>query len=1145
MSQCNILWRQMFLALASLGVVPFAVTASASPVSAGYRETVGIAVAAGVQTALTERVALSADGRFIKAGDGTLTLPVSAVDSSVSPTVHVLGGTLALTATSLPTADASTPSEVIARKAAFWVDAANGQGLVATNGESSSAYAARWCDRRETNLSAPTMWYAEPWWTNSTSSALWGVPPSVQTVDGRRTVFFGGKNSSQCMLFCKDGKTAKLSGVRDVFLVIGVTNCLGLVLGHYGDPGSPFFNTEVETWPVKRFHYPRNDVGVDSYVARFYLDGMRFDPFTVGPKRGFQLYERHHVEDIRADTGAMAFFTGYSDKKSCEGGDYLCEAVIFTNRLTEVERLDVRRYLMAKWGLPHVQRTETPMQRNYATFATSSNATVEVTVDGADAMDDIRLSGEGTLVKKGSGTLTLGPSDAVPFSGTLNLEDGAVATRGGRIPSVRLASGTRLTSREVNTSSAAPDTSEGQSAAATTVTMHGDAGDGTVVKDGAGPARVRSIASDVKRLKVTEGQLVLDSGNAAHTFSPASAVSATIPNHDFEQRPANLYRGDAPYAQSYRLDAASGWTALNGASDAVVLTSVPSSSGDKWGTWCSHPCPQGTNVLYLISNAGAYTTVTFPADGYYQGSVLASVRWRDDEPKYSPVDVFLGTDLSSTNVIGTVVGAMKNVGAQDFRRYYFRTPYVEAGKAYVFGVKSREKVDAGIALDDFRLDLIPDGESQQAAYKIPNGDFEQIGPIAHMWRLTNGCTVAGWTFCDWLVKSVPAVAVALPSTICGSGRLFSAADVVWNSVQMALASNSWIETTFTPPAGTYWLRGRMADWPANWEGTTLAAVGATIRATVTRSGTTIELGSQVASSHMLSGCVWPNAFTVDGAMPVTLRIEQAGNNSVALVDDFELVAAMTDELLADTSTEDKTKWNPLNPAAPKLVPDGAQSGYLRDYDGIVTVNSVQEPFVKYWGHNRFVGDRYIFLAQNGGMQQAVTIPQSGIYRLTYHERSRVTPSNGGNPVRAWIRSEDGSYTNFISKSTRYICTNFVEHSFMFNMPSAGRYVLAFQGTGYNWMTNPKEDLEALVDGVSLKHVAQTPTDVPDVPARMRISVSEGAMLALDFPGTIHTGTVTLGGRRVVGRIDSSTHPDFICGMGAIEARPEGAVIVIR
>lgn len=1141
MLQCNILRRQMFLSLASFGVVPFAVTAFAASVSVGYRETVGLSVAAGAQTALTERVALSADGRFIKAGDGTLTLPVGAVDSSVSPTVHVLGGTLALTTAATPSVDAATPPEVIARKAAFWVDAADGHGLVATNGESGAAYAARWCDRRETNPSAPTMWYAEPWWTNSTSSVLWGVPPAVKTVDGRRAVFFGGKSSSQCMLFCKNGKTAKLSDVRDVFLVIGVTNCLGLVLGHYGDDGSPFFNTAVEDWPVKRFHFPRNDVGIDSYVARFYLDGMRFDPFTVGPKRGFQLYERHYVEDIRADTGAMAFFTGYSDKKSCEGGDYLSEAVIFTNRLTEVERLDVQQYLMAKWSLPHVLRPETPMQRNYATFAMSSNATVEVTVDGADTLDDIRFSGEGTLVKKGSGTLTLGPSDAVPFSGTLSIEDGTVATRGGRIPSVRLASGDRLNSREVNTSSAALDTPEGQAVAATTVTVHGDAGDGTVVKDGAGPARVRSIAPDVKRLKVTEGQLVLDAGNMAQTFSPANAVSATIPNHDFEQCPASLFRTDKPYAQFYKLDAASGWTTLNGTHDALVLSAVPSSHGDLWGTWCSHPCPQGTNMLYLIDNAGAYTTVTFPANGYYQGSVLASIRWRGDVPKYSPVDVFLGADFSSTNVIGTVVGAMKNNAAQDFRRYYFRTPYVEAGKAYVFGVKNRDKVDSGIALDDFRLDLIPDGESRQAAYRIPNGDFEQISPISHACSLTNGCSVAEWTFCDWLVKSVPAVAVALPSTICGSGRLFSAADVMWNSVQITLASNSWVETTFTPPAGTYWLRGRMADWPANWEGTTFGTVGATVRATVTLNGASVELGSQGASSHMLTGYVWPNAFTVDGAMPVTLRIEQTGKNSIALVDDFELVSAMTDELLSDTAVEDQTKWVALDPAAPKLVPDGAQSGYLRNYDGALGT----EPFGKYWGYNRFAGDRYIFLAQNGGVQQSVTIPQSGIYRLTYHERSRVTPHNGGNPVRAWIRSEDGSYTNFISKSTRYICTNFVERTFMFNLPSAGRYVLAFQGTGCNWATNPKEDLEALIDGVSLKYIAETPVVAPDVPARMRISVAEGAMLALDFPGTIHTGTVTLGGKRVVGRIDSTTHPDFICGMGSIEARPEGAVIVIR
>lgn len=1144
-----ILFRGKHLTLAAIVAVAIAEVSGAAAV--GYREAVGIAVEAGAETALTERVALSADGRFMKSGDGRLTMPTAAIDPSVSPTMHVLGGTLSLTADAAASVDIANPPDVISEKATFWVDATDGNGLV-TDGE--SQYAMRWCDRRETNPSSPTMWYADSWWTNSTSSALWGVPPAVKTVDGRRTVFFGGKSSSQCMMFCKGGKWQPIAGVRDVFLVFGVTNCLGLVLGYYGDPESTFFNTEVSEWTdksaIKRFHHPRNNVGMDSFVARFYLDGTRFDPFTEGPKRGFQLYERHHVDDVR-ESRAQAFFTGYNDKNPHEGGDYLCEAIVFTNRLTETQRLDVRQYLMAKWDLPHRYRTATPMQRGYATFAASSNAIVEVDVADSESMDDIRLAGDGTLVKKGAGTLTLGPSGDVPFSGTLRLDGGAVATRGGRIPSVRLSAGQRINSREVNTSSAAPDTAEGQAAAATTVTLHGDAKEGMAVKDGPGPAHVRSVASDVKLLKVAEGQLVLDVGSVASPYAPASATSVDIPNHNFEIPLSAPYRNSDSYSQFRQLDQESGWTALNVNSEkAVVLTSVPSAEyGDQWRKWCTHPCPEGTNVLYLISSAGAYTTITFPADGYYEGSVLASVRHRGSNPGneayYSPVDVFLGEDLDSTNVIGTIIGATKDVkNGEDFRRYHFRTGKVEAGKEYVFGVKSRTKIDCGMALDDFRLDLIPDGERQQAAYKIPNGDFEQIGPIQNMYVPTNGCTTEGWTFCDWLVQSVPLVAVVMPSTITSAARLFTSADVVWNSAQIALMSNSWIETTFTPPAGTYWLRGRMADWPMRLENiVTFGTVGATVNAKVTIGGAAQDLGELVASSHRLTGYLWPNAFTVDGATPVTLRIEQQKVNSAAIVDDFELVSAMTDELLADPSADDTTKWKGLDPAAPKLVPNGAQAGYLRTYDGTVSGSDV--PYTTYWGHNRFAGDRYMFIAQNGGVQSAVSIPSPGTYRLTYHERSRLTPHNGGNPVRAWIRSEDGAYTNFISKSTRYFCTNFVEHAFMFTLPSAGKYVLAFQGTGYDYMNNPREDIEALVDGVSLKYVTETPADVPDVPEKLRIKVSEGAMLALDFPGTIRTGKVTLGGERIIGYVDSTTHPDYICGMGSIEARPEGTVVVIR
>ena len=153
--------------------------------------------------------------------------------------------------------------------------------------------------------------------------------------------------------------------------------------------------------------------------------------------------------------------------------------------------------------------------------------------------------------------------------------------------------------------------------------------------------------------------------------------------------------------------------------------------------------------------------------------------------------------------------------------------------------------------------------------------------------------------------------------------------------------------------------------------------------------------------------------------------------------------------------------------------------------------------------------------------------------------------NGANPIRAWIRSADGTYTNFISRSTRYWSTNYFENAFLFSLPSAGNYVLAFQGTGYNWMTNPREDIESLVDGVSLRRVTDELVDAPSAPEKMRIEVAKGAILALDFPGTLRTGPLKLGGEHVTGLVTSDTHPEYICGMGTIDARPLGCVLSIR
>ncbi len=1119
---------------------------AADDLKVGYREITGVSVESGATATQSGRVDVLPQGRLLKIGGGTLSMPLEAIESRVPSKVEVLDGTLELTAGAVAPRDVNNPPSVIAEKAAFWVDATAGKGLVSTNGEADAetgvvpVFAARWCDRRETNPASPTLLYAEAWWTNSTSSALWGVPPAVETIDGRRTVYFGGKNSSQCMMFMKNGALSAVTGVYDAFAVFGVTNCLGLVLGTYGEKVSTFFLTTIQTWPnIKYINYARHDVGPSSYSSRFYLDGAVFDPYYTGPKRGFQLYERHRFDSL-GDSNVQAFFTGYANPSAsvsaCDGGDYLSEVILFTNRLSDAERLDVERYLMAKWDLPHVKDGKLPMQRQYRAVSVAAGATLEVSANSGEIMDEIQLSGEGTVVKKGEGVMAVGPSGDVPFTGTLDLQGGSVIARGARVPAVALTSGSRLNSKEVRYSSADPVTEDeaAQASAATTVTLHSDAASGMAVKDGPGPARVRSIADGVKKLKVEAGQLVLDAG-VVSSASPIESISATIPNHDFE-RPftiGNFNSGD-PYAQFGKLMSDSGWTSMN---NGVLLTTIPSSKGDKWGTWLSNPCPQGTNVLYIIAGGGAYTTVTFPVSGYYHGSVLVSVRSRGAQ-QYSPVDVFLGKTLQTTNLIGTIVGGHNGAKPEDFRRHYFRTPYVEAGVEYVFGVKSRFSPDHGMAFDDFRMDYLPGGERDEPAYKIPNGDFEQIGPISHIINLANGVTTAGWTLSD------AGSDLTLPSTVVSSGRLFTIADVDTGSVQLMLASNAWAETTFTPPAGTYYLRGRMADWPSYW-GFNRSQRGATVHATVTISGETTDLGSLAAGGHLLTQYVWPNPFTVDGATPVTLRLTQPHNLRVVLVDDLELVSKLPEgELLADPEVEDDKVWTALNPAAPRLAEGVPQGGGLKSNLGVVTGTTT--PVSYYWGHNMFSGNIYMMLAENGGTQQSVTIPQAGTYRLTYHERSRVhNTGNGANPVRAWIRSADGSYTNFISRSTRYWSTNYYENAFLFSLPSAGNYVLAFQGTGYNWRTNPREDIETLIDGVSLRRVTDELVDVPSVPEKIRIEVANGAILALDFPGTLRTGSLKLGGTHVTGLVNSDTHPDYICGMGTIDARPIGCVLSIR
>ena len=305
-----------------------------------------------------------------------------------------------------------------------------------------------------------------------------------------------------------------------------------------------------------------------------------------------------------------------------------------------------------------------------------------------------------------------------------------------------------------------------------------------------------------------------------------------------------------------------------------------------------------------------------------------------------------------------------------------------------------------------------------------------------------------------------------------------------------------------------------------------------------------SLGTYTAASERLAENIWPVTFTVDGATAVTLSLALPAADGAVLVDDLDLVGDTPGdvELLTDTACETGTAWKKLDPWPAALGNGAVQDAAVRYYDGFLSNGA---PFGQYWGYNRFNGSKFLFLVENGGMQQTVNIPKAGIYRLVYHERSRKGTHNGANPVMAWIRNAAGTYTNMIARSTAHCSTNFVEYTCHFRLPAAGEYVLAFQGTGYNWATKPNEDIESLVDGVSLTYETGTLNETPDVPERMSIDVAPHAILALDFPGTLKVRRLHLGGLPVSGHVDATTHPAYLTGMGALDAPPAGSVFLLR
>lgn len=360
-------------------------------------------------------------------------------------------------------------------------------------------------------------------------------------------------------------------------------------------------------------------------------------------------------------------------------------------------------------------------------------------------------------------------------------------------------------------------------------------------------------------------------------------------------------------------------------------------------------------------------------------------------------------------------------------------------------------------------------------------------------------------------------------------RMFPAADAVCGATALAFNdANGKASTTFTAPAGTFRLKGRLANWPTrcrtwatneNRENTANTVVAATL----TRAdGTTVALGTVTADGHLSHDVVWPTAFTLDAAEEVTLTVTQT-SRAVGLLDDLVLVDAATadaGELVVNGGFERTDGFTVV------------ESGWQHKAERVLYASDPANT-----GFNAYEGDYGFMLRGQGAVRWTLNIPAEGLYRLRFaaHERTKSRANNGRNPVTATLAPAAGGEATTLLTATPF-GSNFYEYSALFNVAAAGTYTLTLQGT-------QNADRRTYLDGVSVRRA--TAADTPSVPAKVRLDVAEGATLRLDFPGTLKVAALRLGGVAYDGVVDAAVAPDFISGLGALKVDPNGTVLVFR
>ena len=1146
-----------------------ALAAAAADYRPGFRETVGVTAETGESVQFDGTVAVGDKGRFVKAGDGTLSVSMSQINASGNTRIAVVGGTLAATPGADATVDLEAPPAVIADKAAFWV---NETSVVATNGANNVEYASKWCDVRETNPASPTRIFALPRWYDGSGSpgTKQGIDPCVATKDGVQAVYFGGASSGQNMRwFYRAGTAVSSLQVRHFFLVHGAYDCWGNVLGCANNSRDGGFvvglSDTVPSLNNVTGHFPaRFDCCPDLTTARFFLDGEYIDVLRVPPKRGFQLLEGCSTTyPFRMD---CFFRTRFETFTKAQGGDYIAEAMVFTNLLTEVERLDIERYLMKKWNLPAANGTYTDsssvVTRNNLPPPTlqvgvASNSVFSYTASSTDVSRAFAFSGSGTVRVSGSGLTVLGVDDGQPWSGTFEWDGaGELLAKGGAFPPLDVKGGEAYMCTNYAQNSSA--TAAGDATAGLRLARSGAKNQDVVTFGGNGWTRVRSVAKNVARMKVDGGIVQLQGRMRDDAVVADGAVEAKVPNGDFEEPIASM---DQFHRQPLTSSGVNGWYSAESNSH-IMDTSVPKSSGNGWWSWLSKLPRNGSKrILQIVQKSSAYTHVEFSKAGFYELSFDARSRYGNadavgsgDAHKRPQVELRLGDSWS-----GAVKFGVLTLNNHDFVRYRYRLPYVSAGQKCLGWASIDNGSDACLFVDNVKVTFVPDAEDPPA-FKVPYGDFDE--PVRNATAPLNYTAhtvlnhVKGWE----LSVEDATCKTNCPVSMVSTGNcwrrfstwifnFFPIRDFPLGSGALSFVSTGGsARTTFTAPAGTFRLQARVCTSTLSGHmgmGTSEKSYtgNGSVHAYLTKGdNSVVDLGQVLVPNSWLTPetVCWTPTIELDQEQSVTLELRQDNAIGTAVVDDLVFVASSrtrSGNLIQDPGFERSSVWTTGNtPHEFVLMPVDKIQGSAQ-----LHAWNQNQPWA--FGYNVFEGRHYLRIMDGGRASCSVNVPDAGLYRLSFETRTRIDNVNrAGNNFRIWLQSQsDATVTNEVVRFADPYARDWHKVSFLVDIARAGNYTLYIDGLG----ATSGLDRNGCFDNVALEKVVETIDPDPEIPSDLKIDVADDARLILDYAGVVKSGRVRYKGRNYTGLLSAKTNPEFISGAGLLNAIATGTVFTVR